>query len=73
MDQVKIGNFIAERRRDKNLTQMQLAVLVGSTPCQISFWETGRAEPNVFNCVLLADALDVTLDELCCRDFKGVK
>ena len=68
-----MGEKIKELRKNKNLTQMQLAVLVGSTPCQISFWETDRAEPNVFNCILLADALDVTLDELCCRDFKGVK
>ena len=70
---MQIKDKIKELRKSRNLTQMQLAILIGSTPTQISYWETGRAEPNVFNCVLLADVFKVNLDELCCRDFKGDK
>lgn len=41
MDQIKIGRFIAERRKLKNLTQMQLAEKLGITDRAISKWETG--------------------------------
>ena len=41
MDQVKIGKFIAERRRKTNLTQMQLAEKLNITDRAISIWETG--------------------------------
>ncbi len=41
MDQIKIGRFIAERRKLRNLTQMQLAEKLGITDRAISKWETG--------------------------------
>ncbi len=41
MDQIKIGKFIAERRKLKNLTQMQLAESLGITDRAVSKWETG--------------------------------
>lgn len=41
MDQIKIGRFIAERRKRKNMTQMQLAEKLGVTDRAISKWERG--------------------------------
>ncbi len=41
MDQVKIGKFIAERRKNQNLTQIQLAETLGITDRAVSKWETG--------------------------------
>ena len=41
MDQIKIGKFIAECRKQKNLTQMQLAEKLNITDKAISKWERG--------------------------------
>ena len=41
MDQIKIGKFIAECRKNKNMTQAQLAEKVGVTDRAVSKWENG--------------------------------
>lgn len=41
MDQIKIGNFIAARRKQAGLTQMQLAEKLNITDRAVSKWETG--------------------------------
>ena len=41
MDQLKIGKFIADCRKRKNLTQMQLAEKLGITDKAVSKWERG--------------------------------
>ena len=46
MNQAKIGKFIAERRKEKNLTQMQLAEKLNITDRAVSKWECGRAMPD---------------------------
>ena len=46
MDQLKIGKFIADCRKQKNLTQMQLAEKLGITDKAISKWERGIAMPD---------------------------
>ena len=46
MDQIKIGKFIAECRKKKNLTQAQLAEMLNVTDRAISKWETGKAMPD---------------------------
>ena len=46
MDQVKIGRFIAERRKRVSLTQLQLAEKLGITDRAVSKWETGKAMPD---------------------------
>ena len=42
MDQHNIGNFIAAKRREKNLTQEQLANRLGVSNKTISKWENGK-------------------------------
>ncbi len=44
MDQMKIGRFIAERRKRVSLTQLQLAEKLGITDRAVSKWETGVSQ-----------------------------
>ena len=60
MDQIKIGRFIAERRKAAGLTQMQLAELLGITDRAVSKWETGRAMPDTSIMLELCKALKIT-------------
>lgn len=46
MDQKKTGRFIAERRRELNLTQKDLADKLGITDRAVSKWENGRCMPD---------------------------
>ena len=46
MDQIKIGKFIAERRKQRGLTQMQLAERLCITDKAVSKWERGLAMPD---------------------------
>lgn len=70
---VTVGEKIKELREGKKLTQKQLAEIIGSTPNNVCFWETGKFESAMFNCILLADVFGVSLDELCCRNYKRGK
>ena len=47
MDQEKIGKFIANLRKEKHLTQAELANKLGITDRAISHWENGRSMPDV--------------------------
>ncbi len=64
MDQIKIGKFIAERRKKENLTQMQLAEKLGITDRAISKWETGRAMPDSSIMLELCEILKITVNDL---------
>lgn len=64
MDQVKIGKFIADCRKKKNLTQMQLAEKLGITDKAISKWERGIAMPDSSIMLALCDILGISVNEL---------
>ncbi len=64
MDQVKIGQFIGICRREKNLTQRQLADLVGVSDKAVSKWETGRGLPEASSMAPLCEALGINVNEL---------
>lgn len=64
MDQIKIGRFIAERRKLKELTQMQLAEKLGITDKAISKWERGIAMPDSSIMLELCAILDISVNEL---------
>ena len=64
MDQVKIGKFIAEQRKQKGLTQMQLAERLGVTDRAVSKWENGRSMPDTSIMLELCDALKISVNEL---------
>ena len=64
MDQMKIGKFIADCRREKSLTQSQLAEKLNITDRAVSKWETGRAMPDSSIMLELCDILDITVTDL---------
>lgn len=64
MDQKRIGAFIAQCRKEKNLTQMQIAELLGITNQAVSKWENGRGMPDVSLLQPLCDVLGISLNEL---------
>ena len=64
MDQVKIGRFIAAMRRERGLTQRELAEALGLSNRTISKWECGDGLPELANILPLCELLGVTADEL---------
>lgn len=64
MDQVKIGKFIAQRRKMANLTQLQLAEQLEITDRAISKWETGKSLPDSSIMLKLCHTLHITVNDL---------
>ena len=64
MNQVKIGKFIAECRKNKNMTQVELAEKLNITDRAISKWETGKGMPDSSIMIELCNELDITVNEL---------
>ena len=64
MNQKKIGNFIAKKRKEKNLTQMQLAEILGVSNKTVSKWENGNCMPDYSIIKPLCDELGITVSEL---------
>ena len=64
MDQMKIGRFIAERRKQCSYTQMQLAEKLNITDRAVSKWETGRSMPDSSIMPELCKLLGITLNDL---------
>ena len=64
MDQIKIGKFISEKRKNANLTQMQLAEKLGVSDRAVSKWETGRAMPDSSIMLDLCSILKISVNDL---------
>ena len=64
MNQSAIGHFIALKRKEKNLTQAQLAERLGISNKTVSKWENGKCMPDYGIIQDLCRELDVTLQEL---------
>lgn len=64
MDQQKIGKFIQERRKEKELTQVELAEKLGVSNRTISKWENGNSLPDYSMFNDLCKELDITINEL---------
>ena len=64
MEQQKIGKFIHDLRKEKELTQKQLAELVGVSDKTISKWETGRGIPDTAIMNELCQVLGISINEL---------
>ena len=64
MNQEKIGKFISECRKEKKITQEQLAEQLGVTSKSISKWETGNCLPDASKYKPLCEILDITVNEL---------
>lgn len=64
MDQIAIGKFIAQKRKEQNLTQEQLAERLGVSNKTISKWETAKCMPDYAVVKKLCEELKVTISEL---------
>ena len=73
MDQVKIGRFIAERRKRVSLTQLQLAEKLGITDRAVSKWETGKAMPDASIMLELCGVLKISVNDLLCGEVVGME
>lgn len=64
MDTIKIGNFLRELRKEKNLTQEQLADVFNVSARTVSRWETGSNMPDISILVEIADYYDLDVREI---------
>lgn len=64
MNQENVGKFIYELRKEKNMTQQELADKLGVTDRAISNWENGRRLPDLSMIPVLAKELNVEVSEL---------
>ena len=64
MDQLEIGKFIARMRKEKGLTQSELAERLLISNKTVSKWECGNGLPEVSLMMPLCDALGITVNEL---------
>ena len=64
MNQVKIGKFISECRKNKKMTQAELAEKLNITDRAISKWETGKGMPDSSIMLDLCKELGITVNEL---------
>lgn len=71
MDQKKTGSFLRELRKEKQLTQEQLAERFGVTNRSVSRWETGSNMPDLSILVELADFYDVDIRDIIDGERKG--
>ena len=68
MDQIKIGRFIAVRRKRANLTQLQLADRLGITDKAVSKWERGITMPDTSIMLELCDVLSISVNDILCGE-----
>lgn len=64
MDAIKFGSFVARVRKDKNMTQAELASKIKVTDKAVSRWERGLGFPDINTLEPLAEALGVSVLEL---------
>ena len=71
---MQIKDKIKELRVQHAMTQQQLADELGfPSNANVSHWESGTFEPSMYYLIKLADFFNISLDDVCCRDFKGGK
>lgn len=63
MDQIKIGNFIAYKRKQNNMTQIEFAEKLGVTNKSVSRWENGKNMPDVSLFIPICELLNISLNE----------
>lgn len=73
MEQVKIGKFIASKRKEQGLTQLQLAEKLCITDRAVSKWETGKSLPDTSLMPELCKLLKITINDLLCGEVVSVE
>ena len=73
MEQVKIGKFIASKRKEQGLTQLQLAEKLSITDRAVSKLETGKSLPDASLMPELCKLLKITINDLLCGEVVSVE
>ena len=73
MDQIKIGEFLKELRKEKGLTQEQLAQQFNVSRRSVSRWETGKNMPDICLLVEIAEFYDTSIPEIINGERKSEK
>lgn len=73
MDQIMIGKFLKELRKEKNITQEQLADKLNVSGRTVSRWETGNNMPDISILVEMAELFDVSIPEIINGERKSEK
>ena len=71
MDQVKIGKFLQQRRKECGLTQSELAEKLSVSDRAISKWENGNCLPDADHMIELCDILGITVNDLFSGEIVG--
>ncbi|MFK4294740.1 transcriptional regulator with XRE-family HTH domain [Bacillus sp. RC240] len=66
MREIHIHKIIADKRKEKGITQEELATYIGITKASVSKWETGQSYPDITFLPLLASYFNISIDELIC-------
>ena len=61
MNQIKVGSFLKKLRRDRMMTQEQVAVVFGVSQRSVSRWENGKTLPDISVLIELSDYYNVDL------------
>ena len=64
MNQEKIGKFIAKLRKEKNMTQQELADMLNVTDRAVSHWENGRCLPDISLFKSICEIFNISINEL---------
>ncbi|WP_070000523.1 helix-turn-helix domain-containing protein [Cellulosilyticum sp. I15G10I2] len=64
MKDINISKVIADKRREKGVTQEQLAVYIGVSKASVSKWETGQSYPDITFLPQLAAYFNISIDDL---------
>ena len=73
MDNKTVGQYLKEKRLEKNLTQSELGEKLFVSDKTVSRWETGNTLPDASLLPQLADILGVTTDEILSAGTRGEK
>ncbi len=64
----KFSKSLKRLRAEKKLKQSELATKLGTTQRKISYWESGKIEPDITSLWQLADFFEISIDELVGRE-----
>jgi transcriptional regulator with XRE-family HTH domain len=64
MDSIKIGNIISQKRKEKGITQEELANYLGVSKPAVSKWESGQSYPDILLLPVIASYFNISVDQL---------
>lgn len=73
MKELNLSNILVKKRKEKGITQDQLAAYIGVSKASVSKWETGKNYPDVKSLLLLSTLFHISLDTLVKGDLEEMR